>query len=67
MPDWHDSKNRTTDFLFDSAHCASSIKMGEKLRGVGLHIPLGGGSGDSWSPSINGALILSQPCWLKKR
>ena len=30
-------KNRKTDFSFDSAHCASFMKVGSKLRGGGLH------------------------------
>ena len=36
------NKNRKIDFLFYSAHCASFMKMGAKLRGGG------GGSADPY-------------------
>ena len=38
FPDNSENKNRKIDYLFDSAHCASFIKTGAKLRGRGLHI-----------------------------
>ena len=39
---FHDNlknKNRTIDFSFDSAHRASFMKMGAKLKGVGGGAP----------------------------
>ena len=32
------NKNRKIDFLFDSTHCASFMRMGAKQRGGGVHI-----------------------------
>ena len=40
---FHDNsknKNQKIDFLFDSTHCASFMKMGARLRGGDLHILL---------------------------